>query len=106
MAVRALLAPALEVPDQTVGERLYRSVGLVDDGGGLTVSPRRLGHILLFTRRVERQLDCDPRVLGLELSDRSQSIIAFLRCSTDHHNLALLAWREPGFHHASFELEG
>ena len=31
-------------------------------------------------------------------------IIAFLRCSTDHHNLALLKSDGPGFHHGSFEV--
>jgi catechol 2,3-dioxygenase-like lactoylglutathione lyase family enzyme len=71
---------------------------------GLTASPRRLGHVLLFTPQVERQLDFYTRVLGLKLSDRSQSVIAFLRCSTDHHNVAFLASRGPGFHHGSFEV--
>src|SRR5881628_725365 len=33
MAVRALLHYALEVPDQTVGEKFYRSFGLVDEAG-------------------------------------------------------------------------
>ena len=33
MAVGALLHYALEVPDQTVGEKFYRSFGLVGDGG-------------------------------------------------------------------------
>lgn len=33
MAVRSLLHYALEVPDQTVGETFYRSVGLVDAAG-------------------------------------------------------------------------
>ena len=31
MAVRALLHYALEVPDQTVGEKFYTSFGLVDE---------------------------------------------------------------------------
>jgi catechol 2,3-dioxygenase-like lactoylglutathione lyase family enzyme len=65
-------------------------------------APRRLGHVLMFTPDVERQIDFYTRVLGLKLSDRSGSVIAFLRCSTDHHNLALLTSRAPGFHHASF----
>jgi hypothetical protein len=30
MAVRSLLHYALEVPDQTVGEKVYRAFGLVD----------------------------------------------------------------------------
>jgi len=71
---------------------------------GTTASPRRLGHVLLFTPQVDRQLDFYTRVLGLKLSDRSQKIIAFLRCTTDHHNVAFLTSRGPGFHHASFEV--
>jgi catechol 2,3-dioxygenase len=70
----------------------------------VTASPRRLGHVLLFTADVERQLDFYTRVLGLKLSDRCQSIIAFLRCTTDHHNVAFLTSKAPGFHHGSFEV--
>lgn len=70
----------------------------------LDVAPRRLGHVLLFTPDVGRQLDFYTRVLGLRLSDRSRSIIVFLRCTTDHHNLAFLTSRAPGFHHGSFEV--
>ena len=73
---------------------------------GLKPAPRRLGHVLLFTSDIARQVDFYTRVLGLKLSDRSQEIIAFLRCTTDHHNLALLASTAPGFHHASFEVGG
>jgi hypothetical protein len=40
----------------------------------------------------------------MKLSDRSDTIIGFLRCSTDHHNLALLTSDRPGFHHGSFEV--
>ena len=70
----------------------------------VTVSPRRLGHVLLFTPDVDRQLDFYTRVLGMKLSDRCQTIIAFLRCTTDHHNVAFLTSRGPGFHHGSFEV--
>jgi catechol 2,3-dioxygenase len=66
--------------------------------------PRRLGHVLLFTPDLARMTDFYTRLLGLRLSDRCPSIIAFLRCSTDHHNLALLASEGPGFHHGSFEV--
>jgi catechol 2,3-dioxygenase-like lactoylglutathione lyase family enzyme len=71
---------------------------------GVTARPRRLGHVLLFTPDVDRQLDFYTRVLGLKLSDRCQTIIAFLRCSTDHHNVAFLTSKGPGFHHGSFEV--
>ena len=69
-----------------------------------TASPRRLGHVLLFTPDVDRQLDFYTRVLGLKLSDRCKTIIAFLRCNTDHHNVAFLSSKGPGFHHGSFEV--
>ena len=71
---------------------------------GQGASPRRLGHVLLFTPDLERQIDFYTRVLGLKLSDRSRDIIAFMRCSPDHHNVALLASPRPGFHHASFQV--
>ena len=80
-----------------VGER-----GYPEAGSG--ARPRRLGHVLLFTPDLEPQIDFYTRVLGFKLSDRCQKIIAFLRCSPDHHNLALLSSRGPGFHHGSFEV--
>ena len=66
--------------------------------------PRRLGHVLLFTGNLESQIDFYTRVLGMKMSDRARSVVAFLRCTTDHHNLAFLASRGPGFHHGSFEV--
>jgi catechol 2,3-dioxygenase-like lactoylglutathione lyase family enzyme len=71
---------------------------------GSTAHPRRLGHVLLFSADLERQIDFYTRALGMRLSDRCSGIISFLRCSTDHHNLALLKSSGPGFHHGSFEV--
>jgi catechol 2,3-dioxygenase-like lactoylglutathione lyase family enzyme len=66
--------------------------------------PRRLGHILLFTVSLDRDIDFYTRVLGMKLTDRAENDIAFLRCSTDHHNLAIVTSPGPGFHHASYEV--
>lgn len=71
---------------------------------GLRVAPRKLGHVLLFTPDMERLMRFYTGTLGMKLSDRSRGIIAFLRCNTDHHTLALLSSRAPGFHHASFQV--
>jgi catechol 2,3-dioxygenase len=71
---------------------------------GLEPRPRRLGHVLLFTPDADRQIDFYARVLGLRLSDRARSIVVFLRCTADHHNLAFLTSKGPGFHHGSFEV--
>jgi catechol 2,3-dioxygenase-like lactoylglutathione lyase family enzyme len=74
---------------------------------GLTVRPRRLSHVLCFTPNIDRQIDFYTRVAGLKLSDRAQSIVAFLRSgegASDHHTLAFALCDRPGFHHASFEV--
>ena len=63
----------------------------------LPAAPRKLGHVLLFTPDVDRQIDFYTRILGLRLSDRVKSLIAFMRCTTDHHNLAFLRPRDRGF---------
>ncbi len=68
------------------------------------VAPRKLGHVLLFTPDIDRQVRFYTQLLGLKLSDRSRQIIAFLRCNTDHHTLALLTSPGPGFHHGSFQV--
>jgi catechol 2,3-dioxygenase-like lactoylglutathione lyase family enzyme len=71
---------------------------------GQRIVPRRLGHTLLFTPDMERAMRFYTETLGMKLSDRSRGIIAFLRCNTDHHTLALLSSHAPGFHHASFQV--
>ena len=53
MAVRALLHYALEVPDQTVGEKFYRGFGLVGEGRGddavhLRPAPIKRDSVLLY----------------------------------------------------------
>src|SRR5437773_1828462 len=123
MAVKALLHYALEVPDQGAGKKFYSNFGLLnapsrDATVRLRPAPlqreavllyggprrRRLGHVLLFTGGLDRQLDFYTRVLGMKLTDRSRQVIVFLRCTTDHHNLAFLVSKGPGFHHGSFEV--
>jgi catechol 2,3-dioxygenase-like lactoylglutathione lyase family enzyme len=51
------------------------------------VTPRRLAHVLLFTRDVEKAVQFYTRTLGLRLSDRSGDGIAFLHGihGSDHH---------------------
>lgn len=71
------------------------------------VQPRRLSHVLRFTPDIDRQIDFYTRLVGLKLSDRAQSIVAFLRSGegdSDHHILAFALSDRPGFHHASFEV--
>ena len=70
--------------------------------------PWRLGHVLMFTADVNRQIKFYTEGLGMKLSDRSGDIIAFIRCAggSDHHVVAFAKSDRPGFHHASFEVGG
>ncbi len=84
------------------------------------IRPRRLGHVGIAVRDMERMVGFYCDVLGLEVSDRMAypeggPLVAgtWLRCNSDHHVLALFEPRgepagEPagrfGLHHVAFEL--
>lgn len=86
---------------------------------------RRLGHVGLKVRDLEAMIDFYTTVLGLKLTERIDrrstpgvmgvtiDHIAFLRCNSDHHCMALFqvapdarktAPEDAGFHHLAFEL--
>jgi len=68
-------------------------------------SPRRLGHIVVATPswRETRAYLLDG--LGFKVSDEFTDIITFLRCSTDHHNIALVGGEVPFLQHCSWECD-
>ncbi len=70
------------------------------------VTPRRLAHVLLFTRDVEKAVQFYTRTLGLRLSDRSGDGIAFLHGihGSDHHMIAFVTSSAPGLHHLSWDV--
>jgi catechol 2,3-dioxygenase-like lactoylglutathione lyase family enzyme len=68
--------------------------------------PRRLAHVLLFTRDVQRAIEFYSCVLGLRLSDRSGNEIAFMHGihGSDHHLVAFAKSGGPGLHHCSWDV--
>jgi catechol-2,3-dioxygenase len=68
--------------------------------------PRRLAHILMFTRDVRKAVEFYKRVLGLRLSDHSSDNIAFLHGvhGSDHHMIAFARSNAPGHHHFSWDV--
>jgi catechol 2,3-dioxygenase-like lactoylglutathione lyase family enzyme len=70
------------------------------------VMPRRLAHVLLFTRDVDEAVQFYTRALGLRLSDRSGDDIAFLHGihGSDHHMIAFVKSSAPGLHHLSWDV--
>ena len=68
------------------------------------VRPLYLSHILLFSADVDRARGFYEEILGLRLSDKSGSVIAFLHSphGSDHHLIALAKSDGPGLHHSSW----
>ncbi len=68
--------------------------------------PRRLAHVLMFTRDVRKAIDFYTRVLGMRLSDHSGDGIAFLHGvhGSDHHMVAFAKSNAPGIHHLSWDV--
>ena len=69
------------------------------------VRPRRLGHVLYATADLEASSRFFREVLGFRLSDSVPGLIEFLRCSTDHHNIGLVASPVPFLHHSSWQVD-
>jgi catechol 2,3-dioxygenase-like lactoylglutathione lyase family enzyme len=82
---------------------------------------RRIGHIGLIARDLDRMVDFYCDVLGFKLSDRHSFPAtsayregAWLRCDTDHHAMSMFDLRTPpdepstrattGLHHFAFEM--
>ena len=81
------------------------------------IRPRRLGHLVLKVRDIHASVKFYTEIVGLEVSDWIEDQMVFLRCSSDHHDLALFqlpkdsphfndAPKEggPGLEHFSYEV--
>ena len=68
-------------------------------------APRRLGHLVIGTPDWEGTVRFLVEGLGFRVSDSFPGIIAFLRCSTDHHNVAVVGSEVPHLQHYSWECD-
>ena len=93
--------PPMNGPGNTVRDG-DRAPAIFAEG---TAAPRRLGHVLWGTPDIAASKRFLVEVLGFRLSDESAGIIAFLRCSPDHHNVGLISAPVPFFHHSSWQVD-
>ncbi len=66
--------------------------------------PQRLSHVVVNSTDVPAAKAFYEKYLGLRLSDWLEDRMCFLRCSEDHHSLAIAASPVAGLNHVSFEM--
>jgi catechol 2,3-dioxygenase-like lactoylglutathione lyase family enzyme len=79
-----------------------RAPGVLRDG---PVRPRKLGHAVLGTTDFDATKDFFVSGLGFKVSDLIKDVGAFLRCSTDHHNVLILSAPVNFLHHTSWQVD-
>lgn len=79
-----------------------RAPGIVREG---PVRPRKLGHVVMGTVDLDATRRFFTDGLGFKVSDNIVGHGSFLRCSTDHHNVLVLAAPANFLHHTSWQVE-
>src|SRR5262249_21905612 len=65
--------------------------------------PTKISHVVLNSARTEDQIPFFVDVLGFRLSDSTQ-LMELLRCSADHHSVAIVRNNGPSLNHVAYEL--
>jgi catechol 2,3-dioxygenase-like lactoylglutathione lyase family enzyme len=68
--------------------------------------PRKISHVVINSPDVPGLMAFYERHLGFRLSDWLADRMCFLRCSAEHHNLAIAHGTVAGLNHVSFEMRG
>jgi catechol 2,3-dioxygenase-like lactoylglutathione lyase family enzyme len=105
------VTPRLEQP--VTAPTPYNGPGRLERSGGRApgvlrekqVSPRKLGHVVLGTTDFDTTTAFFRDGLGLRASDYIKDAGAFLRCSTDHHNVLVLRAPVVFPHHSSWQVD-
>jgi Glyoxalase/Bleomycin resistance protein/Dioxygenase superfamily len=96
-------APPTPITDNAPGRTVRRNARATGVFGAPR-PPRRLGHLVIGSPDLAATRDLLV-ALGCKVSDEMPGIIAFLRCSTDHHNIGLVGSPVPMLQHYSWECD-
>jgi catechol 2,3-dioxygenase-like lactoylglutathione lyase family enzyme len=69
------------------------------------VRPRKLGHVVLGSTDQELSQQFFQRGIGFKVSDTVPGLAAFMRCSTDHHNVLVQQSPVAFLHHTSWQVD-
>ncbi|MCS0599723.1 VOC family protein [Streptomyces sp. LP11] len=111
--VRAVLEVAPRITQSPVSAIPYNGPGRVERAGtrapgvlrDTPVRPRKLGHAVVGTTDFEATSSFFRDGLGFKASDYIKGEGAFLRCSTDHHNILVLNAPVTFLHHTSWQVD-
>lgn len=105
------VAPRITQPETTAPA--YNGPGRVERAGARApgvlretpVEPRRLGHVVVGSTDIGATQRFFTAGLGFKISDYIGDKGAFMRCSTDHHNVLALAAPVNFLHHTSWQVD-
>jgi len=83
-------------------ERIGRAPGVTRSS---PIRPKKLGHCVVGTTNLAATTGFFTEGLGFKVSDYIGDKGAFLRCSTDHHNVLALAAPVNFLHHTSWQVD-
>ncbi|PKH38978.1 Catechol 2,3-dioxygenase [Nocardioides alpinus] len=83
-------------------DRSGRAPGVLREG---PVKPRKLGHVVIGSTDQEATQRFFTDGIGFKVSDRVPGLAAFMRCSTDHHNVLVQQAPVNFLHHTSWQVE-
>ncbi len=69
------------------------------------VRPRKLGHVVFGSTDQPASQDFFHKGLGFKVSDTVPGLAAFMRCSTDHHNVLVQQAPVAYLHHTSWQVD-
>ncbi|WP_439680798.1 VOC family protein [Embleya sp. MST-111070] len=112
-AVRAVLEIAPRPTQEPVAATAYNGPGRIERTDSRApgvlrtepVRPRKLGHAVVGTTDLDATTAFFRDGLGFKASDYIKDHGAFLRCSTDHHNILVLAAPVAFLHHSSWQVD-
>lgn len=111
--VRATVEIAPRVRQDRVPATPYNGPGRIERTGARApgvlrtdrVRPRKLGHAVVGTTDLAATRTFFTRGIGFRVSDAIGDAGVFMRCSTDHHNLLVLAAPVTYLHHTSWQVD-
>jgi catechol 2,3-dioxygenase-like lactoylglutathione lyase family enzyme len=111
--VRVVLEVADRVSQPPAPATVYNGPGRCDRPGARApgvlrtgrVAPRKLGHTVVGSPNFEISNRFFVDGLGFKVSDHIKNAGVFLRCSTDHHNVLILAAPLSFLHHTAWQVD-